>query len=348
MKTTKLFLSTVILSLIVSISPASAQQSQSAKKWFAENTDSIVKLYLHFHKNPELSFQEKETGKRYAKELEAMGAEVTSEVGGYGVVGIIKNGKGPVVMLRADLDGLPITEQTGQSYASTKKVKNENGQLVGVMHACGHDVHMTSALATAKFLAENKGMWQGTLMVIGQPAEERGSGAKAMLKDGLFTKWKKPDYAIALHVNSTMPSGMVGLRSGYAMANVDSVDITVFGRGGHGAYPHTTIDPIAQAAKLIIDLQTIVSREVKPIEPAVVTVGSIHGGTKHNIIADSCHLQLTVRSYSDKVRAQILEAIKRKAKAQADSVGAKHPLVKVSEGTPSLSNDREFAERARV
>lgn len=323
-------------------------QADDPQVWFKGNTDSLVKLYLYFHKNPELSFQEKETGDRFAKELEEIGCEVTKNVGGYGVVGILKNGDGPTVMVRADFDALPITELTGQSYASTKKVKNENGVMVGVMHACGHDVHMTSLIGTARYLADNKDRWAGTVMFIGQPAEERGAGAKAMLAEGLFTKWKKPDFALALHVNSTLPSGKIAFRAGYAMANVDSVDIEVFGRGGHGAYPHATVDPIVLSAKLILDLQTIVSREVKPIEPAVVTVGSIHGGTKHNIIPDSVHLQLTVRSYSDEVRAQVLAAIKRKAKANADSVGAKEPEVVVSEGTPSLSNDQKLADRLRT
>ncbi len=315
--------------------------------WLKTNFDGLAKLYFHFHKNPELSFQEKETAARFAKELKAIGAEVTTNVGGHGVVGILKNGDGPTVMVRADLDGLPITEQTGQTYASTKRVKNENGVMVGVMHACGHDVHMTNLIGVARYLAANKSKWQGTVMFIGQPAEERGSGAIAMLKDGLFTKWKKPDFALALHVNPTLPSGQIAFRAGYAMANVDSVDIKIFGKGGHGAYPHTTIDPIVQAARLILDLQTIVSREVKPIEPAVITVGSIHGGTKHNIIPDQCDLQLTVRSYSDDVRKLLIASIKRKAKAVAQSVGAKEPVVKVSEGTPSLSNDPKLATRLR-
>ena len=316
-------------------------------KWLKTNFDGIAKLYFHFHRNPELSFQEKETAARFARELKSVGAEVTTGVGGHGVVGILKNGEGPTVMVRADLDGLPITEQTGRTYASTRKVKNEKGVTVGVMHACGHDIHMTNLIGVARYLSAHKEKWQGTVMLIGQPAEERGSGAVAMLKDGLFTKWKKPDFALALHVSPVLPSGQIAYRAGYAMANVDSVDIKIYGKGGHGAYPHTTIDPIVQSARLIMDLQTIVSREVKPIESAVITVGSIHAGTKHNIIPDTCDLQLTVRSYSDTVRKQLIAAIKRKAKAVAQSVGAREPLVKVSEGTPSLSNDRMLAERMR-
>ena len=315
--------------------------------WVNANMKPLAKLYLHLHKNPELSFEEKETSERIAKELKDVGATITTGVGGFGIVGIIENGKGPTVMLRADMDGLPVTEQTNQPYASTKTVTDADGKNVGVMHACGHDIHMTTLVGTARYLAANKDRWSGRLMMIGQPAEERGSGAVAMLKDGLFEKFKKPDFALALHCNPVLPSGQVSLRPGYAMANVDSVDIKVFGRGGHGAYPHTTIDPIVQAAKLILDIQTIVSREIKPIEPAVVTVGSMHGGTKHNIIADDCHLQLTVRSYDDGVRKLLIDAIKRKAKAAAMSVGAKEPEITVSEGTPSLSNDAELAGRMR-
>ena len=336
-----------ILAVSILLLRSSGGFADDPATWLKSNFDGLARLYFHFHKNPELSFQEKETSERFAKELKAIGAEVTTNVGGYGVVAILKNGKGPTVMVRADLDGLPITEKTGQTYASTKRVKNESGATVGVMHACGHDVHMTNLIGVARYLSANKSKWQGTVMFIGQPAEERGSGAIAMLKAGLFTKWKKPDYALAIHVNPTLPSGKIAYRAGYAMANVDSVDIQIFGKGGHGAYPHTTIDPIVQSARLILDLQTIVSREIKPIEPAVITVGSIHGGTKHNIIPDDCKLQLTVRSYSDKVRQQLIDSIKRKARAVAQSVGAKEPVVKVSEGTPSLSNDAKLANRLR-
>lgn len=311
--------------------------------WISKNIRPLAKLYLHFHQTPELSFEEEQTAARMAKELADVGATVTQNVGGHGVVAIIENGEGPTVMLRADLDALPVVEETNLPYASKVKVKDADGKTVGVMHACGHDIHMTTLIGTARYLAANKDKWSGRLMFIGQPAEERGSGAIAMLKDGLFKKFKKPNYAIALHCSATMASGQVALRPGYAMANVDSVDVTLFGRGGHGAYPHTTIDPIVQAAKFVLDVQTIVSREVKPIEAAVITVGSIHAGTKHNIISDQCHLQLTVRSYSDDVRKQLIEGIKRKAKAAAMSVGAKDPVIKVSEGTPSLSNDNELA-----
>ena len=314
-------------------------------RWSRENIDSLVQLYQYFHAYPELSFHEEKTADRLAAELRDVGADVTQRIGGFGVVGIMKNGNGPTLMLRTDLDALPITEDTNLVFASKVKTKNADGNEVGVMHACGHDIHMTNLVGVARFLAANKGAWSGTLMFIGQPAEERGAGARAMLDDGLFRRFPKPDFAVALHVDSGMAAGKIGYRAGYALANVDSVDITLKGRGGHGAYPHTTIDPIVQAARLVMDLQTIVSREVKPIEPAVITVGSIHGGTKHNVIGDTCHLQITVRSYSDKVRKQLHDAIERKAKATAASADAEEPEIKISEGTPSLFNDEELAQR---
>ncbi|MFK7767368.1 MAG: amidohydrolase [Mariniblastus sp.] len=333
-----------MLATVLVCTPVTAQEKkESPKEWLKGNIEPLAKLYLHFHQTPELSFEEKETAARLGKELSDVGATVTQNVGGHGVVGFIENGDGPTVMVRTDLDALPVVEQTNLPYASKVKVKDADGKTVGVMHACGHDVHMTTLVGVARFMAAHKDQWSGRLMFIGQPAEERGSGARAMLKDGLFEKFKKPDFALALHCNSTFASGKISIRPGYAMANVDSVDVTLFGRGGHGAYPHTTIDPIVQAAKFIMDVQTIVSREVKPIEAAVITVGSIHAGTKHNIISDSCHLQLTVRSYSDEVRKLLIDGIKRKAKAAAMSVGAKEPAIKVSEGTPSLSNDAELA-----
>lgn len=330
------------LGLALGLAPQSLP-AEDPQAWLKENIKPLAKLYLHFHQTPELSFEEEKTAARLAKELSEIGAVVTRNVGGHGVVGIIENGEGPTVMIRTDLDALPVVEETNLPYASKVKVTDADGKTVGVMHACGHDIHMTTLVGTARYLSAHKDRWSGRLMFIGQPAEERGSGAIAMLEDGLFENFKKPDFALGLHCNATMPSGMVSLRPGYAMANVDSVDVTLFGRGGHGAYPHTTVDPVVQAAKFILDVQTIVSREVKPIEAAVITVGSIHAGTKHNIISDSCHLQLTVRSYSDDVRKLLIDGIKRKAKAAAMSVGAKEPEIKVSEGTPSLSNDTELA-----
>ncbi|MEQ8789770.1 MAG: amidohydrolase [Pirellulaceae bacterium] len=324
---------------------ASSSQAADPQQWAKQHLGELVELYRHFHAHPELSFHEKETAKRLAAELEKADYQVTQDVGGHGLVAILKNGEGPTLMLRTDLDALPVAEQTNLVYASQVKVANDAGVEVGVMHACGHDIHITNLIGVARFMSENKDQWRGTLMLIGQPAEERGAGAKAMLEDGLFERFPKPDFAVALHVDSGLEAGRVGYRAGYAMANVDSVDITVRGKGGHGAQPHTTVDPIVQAALLVLALQTIVSREVKPTEPAVVTVGSIHGGTKHNIIGDSCHLQITVRSYSPEVRQQLLSAIERKAKGVAITAGAEEPIVKISEGTPSLKNDDDLASR---
>lgn len=333
-----------VLTCVLLLSSTAVAQ-QTARQWAEENMDSIAKLYIHLHTHPELSYQEVETGKRIAQEFKSAGFETTANVGGHGVVGIIKNGEGPTVMLRADLDALPVKEQTGVDYESKVKVKNDDGSMTGVMHACGHDIHMTNLVATAQYLAANKDKWSGTLMVIGQPAEERGGGASAMLKDGLFKRFPKPDYAIALHVSGDLATGKIGYRAGYSLANVDSVDITMKGRGGHGSAPHTTIDPVMLAAELVVSLQTLVSREVKPIDPAVVTVGSIHGGTKHNIIGDECKLQITVRSYKESVRKQLLEGIKRKAKAVAAGANAPEPVVTFSEGTPSLYNDDQLVGR---
>jgi hippurate hydrolase len=248
-------------------------------------------------------------------------------------------------MLRTDLDALPVAEETKLPYASKVRTKDERGATVGVMHACGHDLHMTNMVGVAQFLGSHRDNWSGTLVVIGQPAEEKGQGAQAMLDDGLLRRFPRPDFAVALHVGSDLPPGKIEYRAGYAHANVDSVDITIKGRGGHGSAPDSTIDPIVIAARLVLDLQTIVSREIKPIDPAVITVGSIHGGTKHNIIGDDCQLQITVRSYEPEVREHLLAAIKRKTLAAAASSGAPEPDVTVSEGTPSVLNDPELTER---
>lgn len=310
---------------------------------------SLVTLYRDLHAAPELSFYEEKTAARIAAELRAVGADVTTEVGGTGVVGVLRNGPGKTLMLRCDLDALPIVEATGLDYASSVRTKDERGAVVGVMHACGHDIHMTNLIGVARLMAKNKSAWSGTLVCIGQPAEEKGAGAKAMLADGLFARWRRPDFALALHVSPSSATGTVGYLPGYSQANVDSVDITVRGRGGHGAHPDATADPIVIASKLVLDLQTIVSRELDPIEPAVITVGSIHGGTKHNIIPDDCKLQLTVRTYAPAVRRQVKEAIIRKANAAAVAAGAPEPIVEYSEGTPSLYNDPELtATFARV
>ncbi len=321
--------------------------SEDAAAWAKAHQSELVDLYRHFHTHPELSFEEYETGTRVAKELRAAGIEVTEKVAKTGVVGVLKNGDGPVVMIRTDLDALPVTEQTGLAYASKVKVKGEAGET-GVMHACGHDIHITNLIGTARWFAVNKDRWKGTLIFLGQPAEERVGGAKVMIDEGLFTRFPRPNYAIALHCDPVLATGKVGVRGGYALANTDSVDVTMIGRGGHGAYPHTTIDPIVLAAQFIMSLQTIVSREVKPVEACVVTVGSIHGGTKHNIIGNECHMQLTVRCYSDEVRQQIHDAIIRKAKAVAVGARAPEPKVVYTEGTPAMFNDEKLAERLRA
>jgi len=322
--------------------PAGAEQP---KEWLVKNLDDLVTLYRQLHASPELSFREEKTALRLADELKILGIEVTPRIGRQGVVGLLKNGAGPTVLVRTDLDALPVVEKTALAYASKVSTKDNNGNDVGVMHACGHDVHITCLIGTARYLAAHKEGWRGTVMFIGQPAEEIGAGALAMLDDGLFKRFPKPEFGLALHVDSTMQTGRVGYRAGYILANVDSVDITMRGKGGHGAYPHTTIDPIVQAAQLVVNLQTIVSRENSPFEPAVVTVGSIRGGTKHNIIPETCRLQLTVRSYTDKVRKSLLEAIKRKANAVAAGAGAPEPLIEFSDATPATRNDEALVNR---
>ncbi|WP_010583464.1 amidohydrolase [Schlesneria paludicola] len=313
--------------------------------WTNREVDRLVTIYRDFHTNPELSFREERTAAKLAVELKSLGIDVTEGVGRLGVVGLLKNGDGPVVMIRTDLDALPVTEVTGLPYASKVVAKDPKGNDVGVMHACGHDIHMTCQIGVARYLAAHKDRWHGTVMFVGQPAEETVGGAEAMLKDGLFTRFPRPKYALALHVDSNMPTGKVGYKAGYFLANVDSVDILIKGKGGHGAFPQTTVDPIVQAAHLIVDLQTLISRENNPFEPAVITVGSIHGGTKHNIIGDSCRLQLTVRSYSPEVRELLTEGIKRKAKAVAMSSGAPEPVVEFSDSTPATKNDADLVER---
>ena len=272
---------------------AFAGNSAAPSDWVTANLPQIVELYQYLHSHPELSMLEEKTAARMADELRAVGAKVSSGIGGYGVVGVLENGPGKVLMLRADMDALPVAEDTKLPYASKVFAKDKRGATLPVMHACGHDLHMANLVGVARYLAANRNRWSGTAVFLFQPAEELGGGAQAMIDDGLFDKIPRPDYAVALHVASEVPTGQCTYLPGYALANVDSIDITVKGRGGHGAYPETTIDPIVIAAKLVLDLQTIVSREMKPTEPAVITVGSIHGGTKHNIISDECRLQVT-------------------------------------------------------
>jgi len=303
-------------------------------------------LYLDLHEHPELSFHETQTSQKMADGLKRLGFEVTTGVGGMGVVGVMKNGTGPTVLIRTDMDALPVPERTGLPYASKVMVKDDTGHDVPVMHACGHDLHMASWLGTATLLSQNKNRWHGTVVMIGQPAEERVAGAAAMLKDGLLTRFPKPNFAIAIHDSAAFPAGSVSVIPGFTAANADSVDITVFGKGGHGAAPDKTVDPIVLSARIILALQTIVSRETNPLDPAVVTVGSIHGGTKNNIIPDEVKLELTIRSYKDEVRAHTIEAIQRICEAEAMAVGApKEPEVKVKETVHATYNDPALSER---
>ena len=283
-----------------------AAPDAKADPWIAAHLPELVGLYMDLHTHPELSRKEVETSRRIAAELAKAGADVTAPVGKLGVVGVLKNGERPVVLVRTDMDALPIVEATGLTYASTVKTQDNAGREVGVMHACGHDVHMTSFIGTARWLADHRDRWSGTVVLVGQPAEEAVDGARGMLDDGLYPRFPKPDFALALHCRPDEPVGRVTVCSGPAMASSTSVTLTIRGRGGHGAWPHRTVDPIVLAALVVVDLQTIVSREIDPSEPAVVTVGSIHGGTKHNIIPDEVKLQLTLRAFSEPVRQQLV------------------------------------------
>lgn len=316
----------------------------------AAQAETLMDVYKHLHANPELSSMETETAAYLATRMKKLGFEVTENFGGTGVVSVMKNGPGKTIMIRADMDGLPVKENTGLPYASTVIKKDRFGDEWPVMHACGHDIHMTTFLGTAQELVANKDLWSGTLVMILQPAEEISHGAKDMLKAGLFTRFPRPDYNLALHANSAMPAGQVGITSGYALANVDSVDITVKGIGGHGAYPQTTKDPIVIASQIVLALQTIVSREVAAQDSAVVTVGSIHGGTKHNIIGEEVKLQLTVRSYSDETRDKLLASIKRISENMGRVAGLSDdmlPVVEIKdEYTPAAYNNPDLAAKA--
>ena len=318
----------------------------------ADNKVDLVNLYKELHANPELSFKEERTSKKLANILKNLGLEVTENFGGYGVVALLKNGEGKTIMLRADMDGLPVKELTGAPYASKTKSFNQVGDEVFTMHACGHDIHMTSLIGTVINLLEKKDKWQGTLMINLQPAEEVSGGARNMIKEGIFEKFPRPDFNLAFHVSADLPAGKVGYVPGWAMANVDSMDITIKGVGGHGAYPHTTKDPIVMASQLINNLQTIVSREIAPIEAAVVTVGSIHGGTKHNVIPSEVRLQLTLRSYTDEVRNQTISTIRRMARGLAEANGLSkesYPEIRLKdEYTPALFNNLELTEKVRT
>lgn len=335
----------------LSMSNAFAFEKQTANYIAKDYQQHLAPLWDHFHQNPELSLMEIKTAKRLAKELRAVGFEVTEKVGGTGIVALMKNGDGPMVMVRADMDGLPVVEQSGLTNASKIKMKDWNGETVGVMHACGHDVHITSLVGTARYMAANKDKWSGTLMLIGQPAEEKGPGASAMMADNLWQRFGKPDYAFAFHVSANAEAGKVIVDEGSPYAGADTVDITVHGIGAHGASPHQGKDPIVIGAQIVNNLQTIISRELAPRYAGVITVGAFHAGTKHNIISDEAKLQLTVRSLTPEVREQLLSAIKRIAIGTARTAGMpedKLPEVVVSEFSfPPTFNDQKLAKRLK-
>jgi hippurate hydrolase len=319
---------------------------------------SLLGIYKDLHTHPELSGYEERTAAFVSKELRAAGCQVTEHLGkyenskhkAYGVVGVMKNGDGPIVLVRTDMDALPVEEETGLPYASKVVAKNDEGKDVHVMHACGHDAHIAAFIGTARALAKLKDQWHGTIVFVAQPAEELGTGARALLRDGLYDRFGKPNFALGFHDKADLEAGQIGVTEGYTSANVDSVDVTVRGVGGHGAYPHKTMDPIVLAAEIINAWQTIVSRENNPLDPIVITVGSIHGGTKHNIIPDEVKMQLTVRTYKSETRERVLAAIERIAKGLAAAGGVppgRAPIVSVSKDQfcPAMYNNPELTKR---
>lgn len=306
------------------------------------------KLYVDLHQHPELSGNETQTAAKLAAALKAQGYTVTEHVGGTGLVAILKNGAGPTIMLRSELDALPVEEKTGLAFASKVRSKDPNGRDVAVGHMCGHDVHMSALIGTAGIMARSKDTWHGTLMLVGQPAEETIAGAKAMVRDGLFTRFPRPDAALALHVGNDLPAGKIAMLAGIYNTNADSIRITLYGKGGHGSAPHTAVDPIVEAARTILALQTIPSREVKPGELAVVTVGYITAGTKNNIIPDQAEMGLTVRTYKQDVRKQVLEAITRITNAEAQASNApRPPSIDRYEMTDAVFNDQGLFDRIK-
>jgi hippurate hydrolase len=345
--------------LLVSVSWSSIAFAQQTPQTLADaELPSFLAIYTDLHSHPELSGYEEHTAAFVAKELRAAGCEVTEHLGkyesskykAYGVVGVMKNGDGPTVLVRTDMDALPVEEETGLPYASKVVAKNDDGKEVHVMHACGHDTHIAAFIGVARALGKLKDQWHGKIVFVAQPAEEIGTGARALLKDGLYNRFGKPNFALGFHDKADVEAGRIAVTEGYASANVDSVDVTVRGIGGHGAYPHKNKDPIVLAAEIINAWQTIVSRENNPLDPIVITVGSIHGGTKHNIIPDEVKMQLTVRTYKPKVRERVLAAIDRIAKGCAAAAGIPPdltPIVKVSEDffTPAMYNDPELTKR---
>jgi amidohydrolase len=337
-----------VLLVVLATAAVTAQTTPHSKEVQAVYP-AADELYVDLHQNPELSSHETQTAAKLAARLRSLGYDVSEHVGGTGVVAILKNGPGPTVMLRTELDALPVEEKTGLPYASKVHTKDDSGQEVPVMHACGHDLHMASLIGTAEIMAHSKETWHGTLMLIGQPAEETIGGAQEMIKDGLFTRFPKPDFAVALHVGNSLPAGKVGITPGILDTNADSLRITIHGKGGHGSAPHTTVDPIVIAARTILALQTIPSREIKPGEFAVITVGYVHAGTKNNIIPDDAELGLTVRTYKAEIRTQVLAAITRITKAEAEAAGAsREPSIEHFEGTDAVYNDPALAQRLRI
>lgn len=308
----------------------------------AGDATDLLALYQDLHAHPELSFQEVRTAARLADEARALGFEVTTGVGRTGVVAVLRNGPGPVVMIRADMDALPVFEETGLPYASKVTATTPEGAPTGVMHACGHDLHMAAWVGTAQRLVSQRAAWSGTLVMIGQPAEERGGGALAMLADGLYTRFPRPDYVLALHSHAALPVGTIAYSNGYALANVDSVDLDILGVGGHGAYPQVARDPVMLASRTVVALQQLAASESRNGGPAVISVGSIHGGSKHNIIPDEVRLQLTVRSYGDESRARLLDGIRRIAEGEATAAGFprdRMPVMSVADDfTPATFN----------
>jgi amidohydrolase len=352
------YLSLSILLLWISVGGASFAQQATVEKAADGELPSLLAIYKDIHMHPELSWHEERTSGLIAKELRAAGCEVTERFGrydnpnlkGYGVVGIMKNGAGPTVLVRTDMDALPVHEETGLPYASTVVTKSDEGKDVPVGHMCGHDAHMSAFIGTARALRKLKDRWQGTIMFVAQPAEETGNGARALLKAGLYNRFGKPDFALGFHDKADLQTGHIGVTEGYTYANVDSVNITVRGEGGHGAYPHKTKDPIVLSAEIVNALQTIASRENNPLDPIVVTVGSIHGGTKHNIIPDEVKMQLTVRTYKSDVRDRVLTDIDRIAKGCASAAGVtadRAPIVEVlkDQFTPATYNNPELTRR---
>lgn len=341
-------LSALSLLLIGISSCAFAQNARSTQEVDAVFADSQA-LYLDLHQAPELSSHEVQTAMKLASRLRALGYEVTEHVGSTGVVAVLKNGPGPTIMLRTELDALPVEEKTGLGYGSKVHTNDDAGRDVSVMHACGHDLHMAALIGTAAIMAHSKPAWHGTLILIGQPAEETISGAKSMLADGLLTRFPRPDAAVALHVGNVLPAGQVGITSGYESSNADGLRVTIFGKGGHGAYPNTTVDPIVIAARTVLTLQTIASREVRPGEPMVVTVGYLQAGTKNNIIPDQAQLGMTVRTFTPEVRKKVLASVERIVKAEAEAGGAtRAPEIEHTESADAVYNSPALAARLKL